>query len=56
MARESTKKLKNTWGYCEVCERFYKHPDYVVQYNKVMCRNHMDEYVKELSKLKDRKY
>ena len=56
MARESKKVLKNTWGYCEFCEKFYKNNDYVLKFDKILCKSHMDEYEREHPELKNRKY
>jgi len=56
MARESKKVLKNTWGYCEFCEKFYKNNDYVLKFDKILCKSHMDEYEREHPELKNRKW
>ena len=42
--RDSKKKMKSTWGYCTVCEKFYEYGEYTLAYGQVLCKEHMKVY------------
>ena len=52
--RDIQKKLKATFGWCENCERFFKHGEYMLKHDRILCNACMAKFDKELAEDKQR--
>jgi len=57
MPRDTGKKMKATYGYCEQCEKFYPTGEYVLKHELILCVKHMEEYevVKQIEEEKNKR-